>query len=160
MAIQFVVETGTSSATATSYATVAQFEQYWENRGTTFSEADDVIKAWLNQATEFIDINYNFEGQPASSAQALEWPRSYCIDRNEITISSTTIPGELVDATCYLAAQVKNGDLNIVDDGVKSESFGPVSKSYSKGSAYRDYPAVQKLLKNYIISGNKLQRVN
>ena len=160
MSIQFVVETGTGASTSTSYATVAQFKQYWENRGTTFSEADAIIQAWINQATEFIDINYKFEGEIVYSTQALEWPRVWVINKSNIAVDSTKIPDEIINATCFLARQVKDGDLNVSDDGVKSVSYGPVSKTYSKSSSAREYPTVYKLLRNFLISGNTMQRVN
>jgi len=160
MSIQFTVETGTGASTSTSYATVAQFKQYWENRGTTFSESDTIIEAWLNQATEYIDINYKFEGEVVYSTQALEWPRVWTIGKMNIAIDSDTVPTEIINATCYLARQVKDGDLNSVDDGVKSISYGPVSKTYLKGSNSTEYPAVRKLLRCFLISGNQLQRVN
>ena len=52
MSIQFVVEDGTGKSTATAYITVAEFKQYWENRGRTFTQNDATIQSWINQATE------------------------------------------------------------------------------------------------------------
>ncbi|MDD4689071.1 MAG: hypothetical protein PHE51_04915 [Eubacteriales bacterium] len=160
MAIEFSVETGTASSTSTAYVTVAQFKQYWENRGTSFSEADSIIQGWINQATEYIDINYQFEGEVVDDDQALEWPRNYAVNKLGIYIDNDVVPTEVKNATCYLAAQAKTDDLNIVDDGVKSVSYGPVSKTYNKSSASKEYPAVVKILRNLLITGNQLMRVN
>ena len=47
MAVEFVLEDGTGKTDSTSYAAVADFRQYFENFGTTFTETDDEIKTWL-----------------------------------------------------------------------------------------------------------------
>jgi hypothetical protein len=159
MSIEFVVESGTGASTSTSYCTVAQFKQYWENKGLPYCESDVTIEGWLNQATEYIDLNYNFEGQPSLDTQALEWPRLYAMDRLGYYISAGTIPKEIINATCYLAAQCKTGVLSTVDNGVKSESYGPVSVTYSKTSG-REFTAVDKMLKNLLLFGNPLHRAN
>jgi len=157
--IEFVVETGTGSSTSTSYCTVAQFKQYWENKGQPCCEADVTIEGWLNQATEYIDLNYNFEGQPSLTTQSLSWPRMGSLDRLGYYIESGTIPKDVINATCYLAAQCKSGVLNTVDEGVRSKSYGPVSVTYSKTGG-REFPVADKMLKNLLLFGNQLQRAN
>ena len=160
MAIEFECETGTGSATATSYATIAQYQQYWLNRGTTITDSDTSIKGYLNLATEFLDNNYNYKGDVAFEVQALRWPRYNIYDKFGVLQQTDVIPTALINATCYLGAEAKKGKLNIVDQGIKSDSFGPVSKTYSRSSSYRAYPYVDQLLKDYLVYGNKLQRVN
>jgi len=160
MAIEFITEDGTSKTTSTSYATVAQFVQYWENRGTFFSDSENIIKGWLNQATDWLDSNYNFKGYVTSTTQALKWPRSDMVNCSGINVDNDEIPTELLNSVCYLAAQVKDADLNQVDSGVKSERYGPVSTTYSNSSDSVSYPAVDKLLKCFIITGPGLVRVN
>jgi hypothetical protein len=157
MTIQFVVETGTGGTTSTSYATVAQFKQYWENRGVTYSDADATIEAWLNMATAFID-GYNFEGNPLSQNQALEWPRYDVTDKLGYVI--TGIPTALINAVCYMAAEAKKGPLDQPGEGVKSVTYGPVSKSYSRTQGDKEYKAVEKMLKYFLVTGNQLVRVN
>lgn len=160
MAIQFEVETGTASATATSYVTVAQYKQYWENRGTTISDTDDQIKTYLNLSTEFLDNHYNFIGEVYSQAQALQWPRTGCYDKYGMLIASDTIPNEILNAVSYMGPQAKAGKLNIIDQGIKSESYGPVSKTYLNSSSYKSYPYIDNMLKIFIFSGKRLVRVN
>lgn len=160
MSINFVQETGTASSTATSYASIAQYQQYWLDRGVTISDSDDSIKAWLNAATEFIDTEYSFMGCIVSSTQALAWPRADMVKKNGVGIDSDEIPTELINATCFLATEAKNGNLNRADYGIKSESIGPVSKTYRDTSDSVQFPVVDKYLRSFIISGAQMVRVN
>ena len=160
MAIQFVVEDGTGKSTATAYITVAEFKQYWENRGTTFTEAGSEIQAWINCATEYLDSTYKFLGEAYSSTQALQFPRINIIDKRGETIESTSIPQDLKNACAYLAYQRKSGVLDKVGEDIASETYGPVSKTYKGSSLIVKYPLADKLLSGLISSGCRLQRVN
>lgn len=158
MAIQFVVETGAALSNATSYVSVAEYKQYYENRGIDYTSVSDAtIQAKLNVATEYIDNNYNFAGCIVDEEQALSFPRS-CLYKNGIAIDSDVIPQDLKDAVCYIADKVKNGMIEQVDSGIKSESFGPVSKTYSE-TGQKKYPALYKYLKAYIRTGAELVRL-
>ena len=76
MTIEFIQEDGTSKTDSTSYASIVQFKQYWENRGTDYSALTDVvIQGRLNASTEYIDLQYNFFGYKSDEDQSLEWPR-------------------------------------------------------------------------------------
>lgn len=173
MAIEFVQEDGTGKSDATSYASLAQYRQYWLNKGTDYSTtADDTIKAYLNSATEYIDNIYRFKGSKTDEDQALEWPRfnvlkgdsehSYNIYMGAVLdyYDSDEMPDNLVNACCYLAAKVADGELNSTETNLRSISIGPVSKTYSGSSSSKSYSAVDKFLKNLILTGNKLVRVN
>jgi len=154
MAIEFIVEDGTGKENATSYVTVAEYVQYWENRGTDYSTVvATTVQGYLNSATEWIDMSYKFIGAKADDNQALEWPR-YDVD----DIDSDEIPTDLKSAVCYMAAQVKTG-INQIDSGVTSESYGKISKTYST-NGIKTYPVADKLLRGYVASGNPVLRVN
>ena len=156
MAIEFVIEDGTAKADATSYASVAQYRQYWENRGVDYSAvALDTVQVNLNKATEYIDSNYDFDGYVVDDDQALQWPRCESYDRNGYVIDSDTIPTKLIDAVCYMAAQT---GLNDALDGVTSISYGPVSKTFNGQG--KTFPVCDKLLKDVVIQGVKVVRVN
>lgn len=158
MAIQFVVETGAALSNATSYVSIADYKQYYENRGIDYTAvADATIQAKLNIATEYIDNNYTFSGRIVDEDQALSFPR-YGLYKNGIAIDSDVIPQDLKDAVCYIADKVKNGNIEQVDEGVKSESFGPVSKTYSE-TGQRKFPILNKYLKSYIMTGAPLVRL-
>jgi len=158
--MNFEIETGTGSSTATSYASVANYTSYWLDRGETIVDADASIQAWLNIATEYIDNAYTFTGNVATQDQALEWPRYGVYDKFGKEIVSNTVPSSLIKAVCYLAKQAKSNDLNKVNTGLKSINYGPVSKTFSSNSSETAYPYIDTLLKYYLVYGNKLQRVN
>lgn len=160
MAIQFVVEDGTGKSTATAYITVADFKQYWENRGTTFTEADSAIQAWINCATEYIDSTYKFIGEIYSDEQALQFPRINMLNKQGEILDYTEIPIELKNACAYLAYQRRSGVLDKVGEDISSETYGPVSKTYKGSSLIVKYPLADKLLSGLISSGCQLQRVN
>ena len=158
MAIEFIVETGAGLTNATSYVSVAEYKQYYENRGIDYSAtADATIQAKLNIATEYIDNNYNFIGNISNDDQALSFPR-VGLSKNGNAIDSNVIPQDVKDAVCYIADKVKNGNIEQVDEGVKSESFGPVSKTYSE-TGQRKFPILNKYLKPYIMTGAPLVRL-
>lgn len=162
MAIQFIVEDGTGKSTATAYISVAEFKQYWENRGTTFAESDSTIQGWINLSTEYIDANYKFQSYKTYETQALAWPRAnVIITRENKIIDSSEIPNDLKNATAYLALQVKNfSTLFGIDEGVQAISYGPVSKTFSRTDNGKVFPLADKYLKDFLISGNIMVRVN
>jgi len=161
MALEFEVELGTGSETSTSYTSEAEFIQYWENKGTDYSAtASDTIKAWLNSATEYIDNNYKFEGEKTSSDQALSWPRCCVLDEDNNLVDSDVIPNDLKKATNYMAAQVKTTGLDLVDDNVEEESYGPVSKKYRSSSSEVVYKTASQYLSHYLTSSVTMIRVN
>lgn len=161
MAIIFITEDGTGKSDATAYVTVAEFRQYWENRGVAYPvdvspatvEADK-IKGYINRATEYID-SLNFDGCKESVTNALMWPRYGMKDENGVVLS-TQIPKRLKDAVCY-AGSVSTS-LNQIKDGVSSESYGPVSKTYNGKNT--EFTLIDKLLEPYLLAGNKLVRAN
>jgi len=158
MAIEFIVETGAGLTNATSYVSVAEYKQYYENRGIDYTAtAEATIQAKLNIATEYIDNNYNFIGNISNDDQALSFPR-VGLSKNGNAIDSNVIPQDVKDAVCYIADKVKNGNIEQVDEGVKSESFGPVSKTYSE-TGQRKFPILNKYLKPYIMTGAPLVRL-
>ena len=170
MTIEFIVEDGTSKENSTSYATVEEYRQYWLNRGVDYSvsstateaeetAADELIEGYLNAATEWIDMSYNFVGAPSDSDQASEWPRYAVYDKSGDLIDSDVIPDNLISAVCYMAAQVSDG-INQIDTGVSAETYGKISKTYSGSSGIKSYPVADKLLRLYLSTGNKLMRVN
>jgi hypothetical protein len=166
MAIEFITTVGTSDAT--SYATVAQYKQYWLNRGLTITDADDVIKALLNIATAKIDSDYNFKGvQSYPSIQVLQWPRSgvFLSDSNYVFQTSymayipcNTIPTPIVNATCHLARVSKVTGKVESDAGISSESYGAMSRSYNRSGGVK-YPEIDKMLSAYIQTRTVTHRV-
>lgn len=156
MSIEFIVEDGTGKSDATSYATVDQYKQYWLNRGLTITDSDALIQGYLNIATDYLDLTYRFLGCRVSSTQALEWPRYGANHKNGTVILSTEIPVEVINAVCYLAN--KYDMLNFETSTVSSESYGPVSKTYNGKTI--EFPVVYKSLRNVLITGVEVVRIN
>lgn len=104
--VDIVVETGSGSATANSYCSVSDGDTYHERRlhTSTWDDSDDETKErGLMWATQLLDSLVGWYGQKTSDTQALEWPRSGVVDRNDFTIDNDTIPSWLKDATAEFA---------------------------------------------------------
>lgn len=102
MAVVFTVETGTGSATGTSYITVAELTQFLEDAGLTITLTTDAEKqALLNRMTPVLDAFASWPGYRAVDTQALEWPRSSAYYNDGASIESTVIPPEIKKALAY-----------------------------------------------------------
>lgn len=144
MAVTFVVEDGTGLSTATSYLSIADFKQYWEDRGVDYSALTDAtIQPLLNRATQVIDQRYTFYGKVKSSTQALQFPRTDIYDKNDVKISSSIVPVPVENATAeiakalYVADQAEGSitDPNAAPSGIRSKSLGPMSVEYAPGAS-------------------------
>ena len=136
MAIEFVIEDGTNKTDATSYVTVADFRQYWENRGVDYATyADSQCQVALNKATQYIDNLYLYQGQKETVTQSLEFPRDCLYDRNYIDQSST-IPDRLQYAVCECAGfAIEGNSFDPANANVRSKSMGKLSVTYDKVNA-------------------------
>jgi hypothetical protein len=152
MAIQFEVEDGTYKADATSYVSVADFLQYWENRGKDYSgEPVATVQAKLNIATQYIDNLHVYEGQKSTMTQALQFPRDWLIDRNMID-QSGIVPDAVKYATCEAAAyEVDGNTLEDVVQLIESKRMGPVSVTYgSRGQLPPKIVKAEKYLGDFV----------
>lgn len=152
MAIQFVVEDETGKADATSYISVEDFEQYWENRGVDYSgETEATVQAKLNIATQYVDNLHVYEGQRSTATQALEFPRDWIIDRNGIDRSGT-VPVAVQYAVCEAAAYELEGNvLEDVTELIESKRMGPVSVTFgSRGQLPPKLGKVEKYLGDFV----------
>lgn len=136
--IEFVVETGEGLSTSTSYVALADFRQYWENKGVDYSVAggtpDATIQVWLNEATAYTDLVNCFGGDILDEDQSLAIPRSGWSDVYGRDISES-VPTYLVNGVCELAAKRKGVDTETSTSvGVGSKRYGPVSVSYTGGT--------------------------
>ena len=175
MAIEFVVSDGTGLADATSYISVADMKQYWENLGYALGTlTDDEIEVLLNKSTRVLDNYYirRWPGYRNSETQRLEWPRqsAYYIDGE--LIDEDEIPIEVKDALCELAYISNSGtDLQptvdpngvaiVTDDRVSSLK---TYREYYKGSIRADgrsrlTSVNDALARLFSITGMSIQRV-
>lgn len=166
MSIQFIVEDGTGMATATSYVTLVEFQQYWENMGYDYSAlTTNQIQVLLNKCSKVIDSKYKWPGERASSEQGLDWPRVAAWYQDGWPISSLIVPPEVKYAVCEMAYAKNAGtDMQPVvtpTGDLKSESVsvGPISESKTYGSSASDrsrVTAVADALVRIIGKGSQL----
>jgi hypothetical protein len=135
MAITIIVEDGTGLTNATSYVSIAEFEAYWTARGVDYTAtSEDTLAIWLNLASQFADANYDWDGQIASDEQALNIPRVNWCDKQGRDLDDT-VPTFIKNGICELAAIRQSDNFETTaTTGVKSESYGPVSVTYSGDS--------------------------
>jgi hypothetical protein len=154
-----IVETGTGVAGAESYASVATASTYWAARGHTASAT-----AWgtaitanregaLREATGFLDAIYGpfYRGQRRGLVQGLLWPRSNALDEARMPLPD--LPGEIVAATCELAARALSARLMPdadIDGAIKRKRVkaGPVESEmeYAGTTSVRRFGYVAQML--------------
>lgn len=106
------------SASADSYASIAEADAYHAGRGnTTWTGSDTLKEAALRRATAWLDGRYRARWPGSRSRgreQALDWPRAFASDKDGWVIASDAIPAEVVLATCEAALRelVKPGSLS------------------------------------------------
>lgn len=96
-------------------------------------------QAALVQATTRID-NENFAGVKSVEEQSLMFPRKWIVNRDRVNyIDSTTIPKQLVEATCELALnyiKIKAGEYTVDENDLETMSsykIGPVDVTIRDG---------------------------
>ena len=131
------VETGTGSATAESYCSVADADARATAFGNTAWTGTDAAKeAALRRATAFIEQRYreNFKGTKLYRAQALSWPR-YGAIVDGWDLDSTVVPTEIKNACADLAVRALTAELNADQTrAVIREKVGPLETEYSAHS--------------------------
>lgn len=150
MSLQFIVEDGTGLSTSTSYVSLADFRQYWENKGVDYSVVggtlDATIQVWLNEATAYTDLTNTWAGYISDEDQALDVPRSSWTDVYGRDVSDS-VPTYLVNGVCELAGKRKGVDPETSSSvGVASKSYGPISVSYtgSQNDKSISYPTAER----------------
>lgn len=141
-----VVETGAGLADANAYAAVAQADAFldgdavrrsaWAALSTTDKEA------LLISATRALDHAFHFVGDKASTAQALEWPRTRAIGAHGGYWPEGAVPPPVVNATALFAASLMAADT--LADGygrqVEREKVDVIEVTYAK-----DTPALPRI---------------
>lgn len=60
---------------ANAYITLAQFKTYHDNRGNAYGANDELIKAAIVKATDYLDTRFRFRGIKLLTTQTTMWPR-------------------------------------------------------------------------------------
>lgn len=155
-----VVETGSGSATANSYATVEDANEYVSLRrltgwGTLTTQARE---AALVAATDYLEEVYAslWQGQRVSQDQALSWPREYVVAHG-FPVASNVVPGPVSKACIILAVKVAQGQVLLEDQGqrVIREKIDVIETEYSEFSDPRTrYLQVDHSLTPYLEGGS------
>nr|BDD47042.1 hypothetical protein 12 [bacterium] len=161
MAVQFVVEDGTSKSDATSYISVADMKQYWDDMGYDYSLlSDSQIQTLLNKCTQALDGIFfdKWQGYRSTGTQALQWPRADVLTPDGYDVNSSSIPTALKNALCELA-YIKNSGVDIQPTdkrqgqlGSETVKVGPITRTWSfkEYRAHPNFPAVEDALKPLI----------
>ena len=95
------------AADADSYVSLGDAAAFHTARGNaTWTGTDALKEAALRRATAWLDGRYRNRWPGIrlyARAQALDWPRTGAQDREGNYITATTIPAEVVNATCEAA---------------------------------------------------------
>ena len=149
-----VVETGTGSATAESYCSVADADARATALGNTAWTGTDAAKeAALRRATQYMEQAYRgrWKGTRLYRVQALSWPR-YGAEVDGYTLDSNIVPRDVANACADLALRALADDLNAdQSQAVKREKVGPIETEYADYSAPGTrFVAVDMALSSYL----------
>jgi hypothetical protein len=139
-----VVETGTASATATAYCSLAFANAYHASYGNPSAWSSATVatrEAAIREATMALDLRYGgrWVGYRYSTTQALDWPRDYAYDAAGELIASDVVPLRVQQATAAMALMHIQGvtlsPTTRTTGDIKSESLSSASGS-SKSVTY------------------------
>lgn len=149
--MSLTVELGTGATNSESYVTVADADQYHDNRGNvpwlslTTAEKEEALR----RATDYIEQVYglSFKGVRVTRAQALNWPR-YDVEIYGYYNDSNIIPVQLKNAQIELAYKAAQGDLSPdLEQQVKREKVDVLEVEYMDGSTQvKRFRAIDNLL--------------
>jgi len=145
-------EDGTGLASADSYASVTQADEYHAARGNAAwaALAEPAKESALRRSTDYMVQEYRarWAGVRATGVQALDWPRSgVIVDGFEVV----GVPVEVVRACCELALKASTAALS-ADTGrtVTREKVDVIEVEYSEfGPTGTQYTAVNAMLRPF-----------
>lgn len=124
----FTLEDGTGIAGANAYASVAEVDAYFDDRGVPGWNGDANQKQFaIIKATDYIDKRFGkrFIGKRADGDQGLEWPRTSAIDLNGIEWADQ-VPTILKQATAEYAKRALEAELVTDPVGNPVPAAGPL----------------------------------
>jgi hypothetical protein len=161
-----VKETGAGLSTANTYADLDDGDVYHEFRlfaSTWTGAADEVREPALLWATKLLDKLMEWNGDPATSDQALRWPREGAYNQDGVEIESDVIPQDIIDATCEFARILIATDrtADVANVGMKSFKAGSLSISWDKADRMSMLPkSVWVLVRPYgVRAGSRSGRI-
>lgn len=149
------VETGAGLSNAEAYLSVADALTYLTAVGASdaWAAASTAQKeVALRRATQYLDTQYTWRGEPLTSTQALEWPRVVDVDGR----SYTWPVRQIREACAELAVRALSVDL-YADAGqtIKSEQIGPIRTEYEPGlsGSQTRFTAVDRMVAKFTTAG-------
>ena len=166
-----VVEDGTAKTDAESYATVAEFKAYHDNRGNVIVSLENVtIEQLLRKATDYMVGRYRtqWRGYRKTATQALDFPRSFCylepfaygaVGAYPFLLDDAIVPNEVKNACCELALKANDGALMTdVTQTVIREKVDVIEVEYDRFSpAQTRYAQVDAMLSTLLLSTNSIE---
>ena len=98
-----------ASATADTYATLAEYQARATAMGWTLSGTDAADEANLRRAAVALDALWAFVGYRQFETQARDWPRVTRVVVDGWSVAADTIPQAIKDAQCELAYLIQGG---------------------------------------------------
>ena len=132
------------STTANSYCTLAEADQYQDDRpavSTTWADASEnnKIRALL-WATQLMESLFDWNGYASTTTQALGWPRQGLLERIDVVLDSDTVPQEVKDAQSEYARQLlvtnRAQDNDLEAQSISSIKAGSVALVFDSSAAY------------------------
>ena len=147
-----VIEDGTGISGAEAYIAVVDADAYFSARGNTaWAALDTTAKgAALRNGCDFLESNYRWRGERATTTQTLSWPRMY-VTVDGVDVASDSVPQAIQRANAELAVRASAAPL-ASDEGaqVVSEQVGPIAVTYAAGARQNPrYAAVDSLVVAY-----------
>lgn len=135
------------AADANVYATLAAADAYHEAHahGATWREATvEAKQRALLTATRLLDQHVVWGGAATAATQRLAWPRTGLLDMHGQTLSSTTIPDRIAEATAELARQLlaadRTADSEIQAKGLTSLTVGAIAMTFKEAQVAQVLP--------------------
>ena len=132
-------------ANANTFATLDEYKNYWNARlfnTKQLAATDPQITAALVWAGRLLNKIFLWTGAPATTVQAMTWPRTSMVSVNNVPIDQAVIPQDLKDAQSEWAGQLIVTDLSatnsILQQGISALRAGPVSITYKSGGSTID----------------------
>jgi len=147
----FIVEDGTGLADANSYVTVLEYQGYCADRGIDVtSETDEQIQSYLVNATDYIDLMYDFKGEETTTTQSLKFPRTY--DGVEYGVP-TAIKYSVIELALAYRTNTNLYSSNLQGLKSKKEKVGPIETAFEYRQEYiQMFPKADNYLKGWKIS--------
>ena len=141
------------SASANSYCTLAEADQYHDDRpavSTTWADASEnnKIRALL-WATKLMESLFTWTAYATTTTQALGWPRTGLLDRIDASLDSDTVPEEVKNAEAEFARQWlvanRGQDNEIESQGIAAIKAGSVFLQFTASQYNKVVPDVVAL---------------